>query len=204
MEHDREGNRREMSMSIQELKLAHPTTTLDIENGLSLVPRVKLNLTIYPSTFTLTKPIDEWKIKRALIDFLHTSLSTAITVPEEDLDIKRIKHLKKRKREDPVATGTLHIWDLGFLTAKDTEEEDVSDLEKRFSEWRKYLVEKMDGIELNLEGVKFSLNVSLPAWDDFEGMKKSWEEFYAFGNRGPVCDFNLVWGVKRKSEFVFD
>lgn len=180
-------------MNIQPLKLARPTTTLDIENGLSLVPRVKLNLTIYPSSFTLTKPIDEWKIKRALIDFLKASLSTSITVPEEDLEIKRLKHLKKRKREDPVATGTLHIWDLGFLDNsddKDTEEEDVECLDKKFSEWRKYLVEKMDGIELNLEGVKFRLTVSVPESDDFEGMKKSWEEFYAFGNRG-LC-FHLV------------
>ncbi|KAI9121154.1 hypothetical protein K1719_008187 [Acacia pycnantha] len=28
------------------------------------------------------------------------------------------------------------------------------------------------------------LSVSIPASDDFEGMKKSWEDFYAFGNRG--------------------
>ncbi|KAI9118564.1 hypothetical protein K1719_010896 [Acacia pycnantha] len=174
-------------MSLQPLNLVRPTTTLDIENGLSLVPRIKLNLTIYPSGFTVTKPIDEWKIKRSLVDFLKTSLSTPITVPEEDIQIKRLRDLKKRKRDGPVATGTLHIWDLGFLddrSRKDAEEEDVKDLDKKFLEWRKYLVEKMEGIELNLEGVKFRLSVSVPASDDFEGMKKSWEDFYAFGNRG--------------------
>lgn len=188
-------------MSIKPLKLVSPTTTLEIDNGLSLVPRIKFNLTIYPSTFTVTKPIDEWKIKRALIDFLKTSLSTPITLPEEDLDIKRLRDLKKRKREDPVATGTLHIWDLGFLghsSEKDTDEEEVKVLDEKFSEWRKYLVEKMDGIELNLEGVKFRLAVAVPASDDFEGMKKTWEEFYAFGNRG-LCfqfSFNLLRGMR--------
>ena len=45
------------------------------------------------------------------------------------------------------------------------------------------MVEKMDGIELNLETFKFKLNVAILASDDFEGMKNSWEESYAFGNR---------------------
>ncbi|KAJ7976838.1 A-kinase anchor protein 17A [Quillaja saponaria] len=159
----------------------------EIENGLSLVPRIKLNLTIYPSSLTVTKPIDEWKIKRALIDFLETSLSIRITVPEEDIDIRRLKELKKRKREDPVANGALFIRDLGFLInklEKGVEEDDLKSLEGKLLELRKYLVEKMDGLELNLEGVKFKLTVALPASDDFEGMKKAWEEFYAFGNRG--------------------
>ena len=170
-------------MSNEKLKLLRPTETFEIDNGLSLVPRIKLNLTIYPSSYTVTKPIDEWKIKQALIEFLKTSLSTSITVAEEDLEINRLKDLKKRKREDPVASGTLHIWDLGFLDCsieKGAEEESLKDMEKKFLEWRKYMVEKMDGIELNLEAVKFKLNVAIPASDDFEGMKNSWEESYAF------------------------
>ncbi|KAK7291056.1 hypothetical protein RIF29_05919 [Crotalaria pallida] len=160
-----------------------PTQPLEIDNGLTLVPRVKLNLTIYPSTpQTLTNPIDEWKMKRALLDFLHSSShrNNSLSLPDEDLTVKRLRDLKKRKREDPVAAGTLHIWDLGFLE-KGLEGGSV---EERLLEWRKGLVEKMDGIELNLEGVRFRLEVSVPVSDDFEGMKKSWEEFYAFQNRG--------------------
>ncbi|GLT93588.1 hypothetical protein SLE2022_113760 [Rubroshorea leprosula] len=42
----------------------------------------------------------------------------------------------------------------------------------------------MDGIEMNLEGVKYKLSVEIPISDDFERMKKDWEEFYAFRNRG--------------------
>ncbi|KAE8037715.1 hypothetical protein FH972_010280 [Carpinus fangiana] len=38
----------------------------------------------------------------------------------------------------------------------------------------------MDGMELN----KYKLNVVIPPFDDFEAMRKAWEEFYAFGNRG--------------------
>lgn len=81
-----------------------------------------------------------------------------------------------------MAKGTLVIRELGFLSKtlgfKDEE------LEKKFLEWRKDLVGKMDGMELNLEGSKFKMNVELPASDDFEAMRKDWEEMAAFGNRG--------------------
>ncbi|KAJ9166339.1 hypothetical protein P3X46_021111 [Hevea brasiliensis] len=172
-------------MSIRPLDELPPTETLEIENGLSLVPRVKLILTVYPSiSSSATKPIDEWKLKRALIDFLKISLSVSNTVPEEDLEIRRYKDLKKRKRDDPVAHGTLCIRDLGFLNIEKDKDEDLKVLEKKFLDWRKYIVEKMDGIELNLEGFRYKLGVAVPESDDFEGMKKAWEEFYAFGNRG--------------------
>ncbi|KAK8552036.1 hypothetical protein V6N12_040652 [Hibiscus sabdariffa] len=138
-----------------------PTETLEIENGLSLVPRVKLNLRIHPALPSVSAPIDEWQLKRALIDFLKSSLSVSVTIPEEDLQIKRLKDLKKRKRDEPVAHGALFIRDLGFLSSRkkseEIEEDNVKELEK---------------------------NVEIPVSDDFERMKKDWEELYAFGNRG--------------------
>ncbi|XP_031281415.1 A-kinase anchor protein 17A [Pistacia vera] len=176
------------------LESLSPTETLEIENGLTLIPRVKLMLTIYPTSPSVTKSIDEWRLKRALIEFLKTSLSVSITVPEEDLEIRRLKDLKKRKRDEPVAHGNLFIRDLGFLNntskkkgdnpVEEEEENDIKVLEKKLSDWRKYILEKMDGIELNLEGVKYRLSVSVPVSDEFDKMKKDWEEFYAFGNRG--------------------
>lgn len=166
-----------------------PTETLEIENGLSFVPRLKLLLTIHPALTTVRKPIDEWRLKQALIDFLKTSLKVEITVPDEDIVIKRLKDLKKRKREDPVAHGALFIRDLGFLSSRkrsgdEEKEEGVKEMENKLSDWRSYLVEKMDGIELNLEGVKYNLSVEIPKSDDFRGIKKEWEESYAFRNRG--------------------
>ncbi|KAJ0024077.1 hypothetical protein Pint_08641 [Pistacia integerrima] len=176
------------------LESLSPTETLEIENGLTLIPRVKLMLTIYPTSPSVTKSIDEWRLKRALIEFLRTSISVSITVPEEDLEIRRLKDLKKRKRDEPVAHGNLFIRDLGFLNntskkkgdnpVEEEEENDIKVLEKKLSDWRKYILEKMDGIELNLEGVKYRLSVSVPVSDEFDKMKKDWEEFYAFGNRG--------------------
>ena len=166
----------------QRSKPFRPTKPLEIDNGLTLVPRVKLNLTIYPLAAAVNA-VDEWKMKRALIDYLENSHS--VTVSEEDLDVKRVRDLKKRKREEPVASGTLRIWDLGFLEKRgEEEEEEEGVLEKKIWEWRKGMVVKMNGIELNLEGVKFKLEVGIPVSDDFEGMKKAWEEFYAFDNRG--------------------
>ncbi|KAJ4963825.1 hypothetical protein NE237_023764 [Protea cynaroides] len=176
-------------MSFRPLGSVAPTETLEIGNGLSLVPRVKLLLTIYRSDASV-KPIDEWQLKRALIDFLNDSLSISLTVPEEDLDIRRFKDLKKRKREDPVASGSLCIRDLGFLNRKpnanntDKDEDAMMLEERKFSEWKKSLVDRMDGMELNIEGVKFRLSVVVPPSDDFDGLRKGWEEFYAFQSRG--------------------
>ncbi|KAG7657872.1 hypothetical protein ISN44_As01g048930 [Arabidopsis suecica] len=171
--------------SLEELS---PIETLDIEeNGLALVSRVKLNLTIHPVVPSVSKSIDEWQLKRSLIDYLKNSVVTSVTVPEEDIVVRRHKDLKKRKREEPVAHGSLFIRDLGFLDGKKKKKEndgerDVKELEKKFLDWRKSLVEKMNGIELNLEGVKYKLSVVLPISDDFEKLKKDWEEFYAFGH----------------------
>ncbi|XP_024020006.1 A-kinase anchor protein 17B [Morus notabilis] len=170
-------------MSIRPLDSLPPTETLEIENGLSLVPRVRLDLTVYPASPSVTKPIDEWKLKRTLIDFLKNSLF----VPEEDLRIRRVKDLKNRKRDDPLALGTLFIRDLGSLAGTKGEKNDGEDAKKaleEFFDWRRRIVEKMDGIELNIEGLKFRLKAAVPASDDFDGMKKDWEEFYALRNRG--------------------
>lgn len=174
-------------MTVKPLESLPNTETLEMESGLRLVPRLKLNFTVYPSSPSVSKSLDEWKLKRAVIDFLKTSLSVPVIVPEEDLVIKRIKELKTRKREDPLAFGTLFVRDLGFLKNDkkkyEEEEDEVTVLEKKFLDWRRYLVEKLDGIELNLEGFKFKLTVVLPESDNFEEMKKAWEDFYAFGNR---------------------
>ncbi|PKI46942.1 hypothetical protein CRG98_032641 [Punica granatum] len=170
-----------------------PIEPLDIENGLTLLPRVRLNLAVHPASPAQTKPVDDWQLKRALLDYLKNSLSVSLAVPEEDVDVRRLKDLKKRKRDEPLASGSLVIRDLGFLkeTKRSSFDEDeatkegaVRILEKKYTEWRKYLVGKMDGLELNFGGVKFKLSASLPASDDFEGMKKEWEEHFAFSNRG--------------------
>jgi arginine/serine-rich splicing factor 17 len=167
----------------QDLNLIPSTSSLQIDKDLTLLPRIKLNLTVHPSSLstTLTAPIDEWKMKTALLTFLQTSHTLPFTLPEEDLVFKRFnKDLKKRKRDDPVVYGTLHIWNLSFLTDKNESEKVNDDVVVK---WRNRLVEKMNGVELNLQGVKFRLDVVVPDCDDFDVMKKNWEEFYAFGKR---------------------
>lgn len=149
-----------------------PTETLELDSGLSLVPRFKLNLTVHRSDASV-KPLDEWQLKRSLIDFLKTSFS--VIVSEEDLHIRKFKDITKRKREDPVARGKLFIRQLGFLPSSS------EDQEKKFNEWQKTVVAKMNGIELSLVGVKFKLSVEIPQSDDFEAMRKEWEENSAFG-----------------------
>ncbi|KAK6939716.1 hypothetical protein RJ641_029247, partial [Dillenia turbinata] len=164
-----------------------PTETLEIDNGLSLTPRVKLLLTIYATdAASSVKPINEWQLKHSLLNFLTDSLSIPISPDDGDSDLlflRRHKDIKKRKRDDPVALGSLFIRHLGFLNDKH-QSDDVEALEKRFLDWRKTLVQKMDGIEVNLEGLKFKLSVSLSPSDDFYAMRKDWEDHFAFGPRG--------------------
>ncbi|XP_026393406.1 A-kinase anchor protein 17A-like [Papaver somniferum] len=179
-------------MSSRNFKSIAPTETLEIDNGLSVVPRVKLVLTIYRSDRSV-KPVDEWQLKRSLLDYLKkSSFTPPLNIPEEDLEIHSFKDIKKRKREDPVAAGTLYVRDLGFIHHKEKAEillekkkeegddEEWKVLEKKFVEWRNSFVKKLDGIELSLQGVKFKANAVLPISDDFNAFKISWEEFFAF------------------------
>ncbi|KAL7203935.1 hypothetical protein ACSBR2_017069 [Camellia fascicularis] len=148
---------------------------------------LQLLLTIHCADHSV-KPLDEWQLKRSLTDFLKSSFY--LTVPEDDIVVRRFKDLKKRKRDDPVAHGALFIRNLGFLSKFSRSEilhgidgeDDVKKLEKKFLDWRRSVVGKTDGIGLNLEGVKFRLTASVPESDDF-GMRKEWEELNAFGNR---------------------
>ncbi|XP_051150778.1 uncharacterized protein LOC127265140 [Andrographis paniculata] len=157
-----------------------PTESFQLESGLSLTPRIKFNLTIYRADKSVS-PVDEWKLKNSLIEYLRSWHS--ISVPEEDIKIFKYRDLKKRKREDPVARGSLVVLDFTFLLKKlgMSGEEDV---EKEFFKWRKEIVAAMDGMELNLEGVKFKLVGEVYAGDDFARMRKEWEDIAAFRPRG--------------------
>lgn len=168
----------------KDLSSLRPTESVELESGLLLVPRVKLTLTVSRADKFVTL-LDEWKLKRSLIDYLKNKHS--VTVQEDDLQIKRFKDLSKRKRDEPVAHGSLCIRDLGFLEnllSSKSEKDDVAVFEKRFREWRRGIVDGMDGMEVNIEGAKFLLNAVLPVSEDFEAMKKEWEEIAAFGGRG--------------------
>ncbi|GAB2269638.1 hypothetical protein Dimus_004563 [Dionaea muscipula] len=187
----------EMSETKAELKIP-PTEAISISNGLTLTPRIKILLTVFRAD-TTASTLDEWKLKHSLISFFKSSSTSPALPPlsEDDLFIRRFRDLKKRKREDPVARGSLIIRDLGFIkdracrfkgdTGGDVDADDAADAfwvleEKKLLQWRRMLVEKMDGMEVNLEGAKFRLSAALPDSDDFEKMKKEWEEFFAFGN----------------------
>ncbi|KAJ9567040.1 hypothetical protein OSB04_003006 [Centaurea solstitialis] len=170
-----------------------PLQTLDLDTGLSLVPRFHLNLTVHRSDASV-KPLDEWQLKRSLIDFLKSTFS--IVVPEDDLQVHKFKDLKKRKREDPVARGKLFIRDLTFLSTSSVGHQEQ---EKKVAEWKKVVVGKMDGIELSLAGVRFKLSVEIPKSDDFEAMRNEWEDVSAFGGGG---DRGYSRGRKREPDTI--
>jgi arginine/serine-rich splicing factor 17 len=107
-------------------------------------------------------------------------------LPNSDLSAS-LPDLHKLRRNEPVTSGILHVRDLSFLRPRshngdddeETEEMTREQEEEKYLQWRSSLVEKLAGIELNLERVKFRMSVEIPPSDDFRAMKKSWENFYA-------------------------
>lgn len=145
---------------------------------------MKFLLTFFRADPTV-RPLDEWKLKNALLSFLRSPPLSLNKVPDDDLLLQRLPDQHKRKRDEAVATGTLYIRDLSFLQPSDRVSADRDNVEeeilrKRFLDWRESVVERLSGIELNIEGVKFKMTLDIPVSDDFEKMKISWEEFYAF------------------------
>ncbi|KAL6656868.1 hypothetical protein ACP70R_004648 [Stipagrostis hirtigluma subsp. patula] len=169
-----------------------PTEPLPLPSGLSLAPRLKLLLTFFRADLTV-RPLDDWQLKSALLAFLRDPPLSLPLLPDSDLSVRRLPDLQKRRREEPVATGVLHVRDLSSLRPRkgDGEAEEMTweQEEEKYFEWRRSLVEKLAGIELNLEGVKFRMSVEIPPSDDFRAMKKSWEDFYSselLNSRNPV------------------
>uniref|UniRef100_A0A0A9GDL6 ZCW7 n=1 Tax=Arundo donax TaxID=35708 RepID=A0A0A9GDL6_ARUDO len=169
-----------------------PTEPLPLPNGLTLAPRLKLLLTFFRGDLTV-RPLDEWQLKSALLAFLRDPPLSLPVLPDSDLSVRRLPDLQKRRREEPIASGVLHVRDLSLLRPRkgDGEAEEMTreQEEKKYFEWRSSLVEKLAGIELNLEGVKFRLSLEIPPSDDFRAMKKSWEDFNSselLNSRNPV------------------
>uniref|UniRef100_A0A0E0QAH9 Uncharacterized protein n=1 Tax=Oryza rufipogon TaxID=4529 RepID=A0A0E0QAH9_ORYRU len=174
-----------------------PTEPLPLPSGLSLAPRLKLLLTFFRADLSV-RPVDEWQLKTALLAFLRDPPLSLPVLPDSDLSVRTLPDLHKRRRDEPVASGVLHVRDLSFLRPRrrngDDEEEEAEEMtreqeEEKYFQWRSSLVEKLAGIELNLEGVKFRMSVEIPPSDDFRAMKKSWENFYAselLSSRNPV------------------
>jgi len=158
------------------------TEPLLLPSGLSLSPRLKLLLTFFRADLTV-RPLDEWQLKSALLAFLRDPPLSLPLLPDSDLSVHRLPDLQKRRREEPVASGVLHVRDLSFLRPRKGDGEadgmTAEQEEEKYFEWRSSLVEKLEGIELNLEGVKFRMTVEIPPSDDFRVMKKSWENFYS-------------------------
>ncbi|GJN32917.1 hypothetical protein PR202_gb21460 [Eleusine coracana subsp. coracana] len=179
-------------MSAADAAAPRPTEPLPLPSGLSLAPRLKLLLTFFRADLTV-RPLDEWQLKSALIAFLRDPPLSLPVVPDSDLSVRRLPDLQKRRREEPVATGVLHVRDLAFLRPRkgdgEAEEMTPEQEEDKYFEWRSSLVEKLAGVELNLQGVKFRMTVEIPPSDDFRAMKKSWENFYSselLNSRNPV------------------
>ncbi|XP_024313467.1 uncharacterized protein LOC100833551 isoform X2 [Brachypodium distachyon] len=171
-----------------------PTEPFPIPSGLSLAPRLKLLLSFFRADLSVS-PVDEWQLKSALLAFLRNPPLSLSLLQDSDLSVSRLPDLQKRRREDPVASGVLHVRDLSSLRPSNrkggdhAEEMTREQEEEKYSQWRSSLAEQLSDIELNLKGVMYRMTVETPLSDDFRAVKKSWEDFYAselFSSRNPV------------------
>ncbi|KAI5012407.1 A-kinase anchor protein 17A isoform X1 [Hordeum vulgare subsp. vulgare] len=171
-----------------------PSEPFPLPSGVSLARRLKLLLS-FSRTGLSVSPVDEWQLKSALLAFLRKPPLSLSLLQDSDLSVSRLPDLQKRRRDDPVASGILYVRDLSFLRPSNRAGGDEAEKmtpeqeENKYSQWRSSLVQKLDGIDLNLKGVMYRMSVEIPASDDFTAMKKSWEEFYAselFSTRNPV------------------
>ncbi|KAE8777955.1 hypothetical protein D1007_49245 [Hordeum vulgare] len=161
-----------------------PSEPFPLPSGVSLARRLKLLLS-FSRTGLSVSPVDEWQLKSALLAFLRKPPLSLSLLQDSDLSVSRLPDLQKRRRDDPVASGILYVRDLSFLRPSNRAGGDEAEKmtpeqeENKYSQWRSSLVQKLDGIDLNLKGVMYRMSVEIPASDDFTAMKKSWEEFYA-------------------------
>nr|XP_015638492.1 uncharacterized protein LOC4326380 [Oryza sativa Japonica Group] len=156
--------------------------------------RLKLLLTFFRADLSV-RPVDEWQLEMAMAPSLRDPPLSLPVLPNSDLSVS-LPDLHKLRRNEPVTSGILHVRDLSFLRPRshngddDEETEEMTrEQEEKYLQWRSSLVEKLAGIELNLERVKFRMSVEIPPSDDFRAMKKSWENFYAselLSSRNPV------------------
>lgn len=154
------------------------STVVELSDGLSLVPCTVVSLSFMRADVSVN-PVDEWLLKEGLTALFRKRLGIAIA--DRDLVVHREKNYYKKRRDEPIADGVLHLWGgLSKGDAKIREGEDVG----------KYVVEKVNGVELNVGGLKLKCLAVITETNQFEAIKLSWET--VFGPRRGGLWFYLL------------
>lgn len=166
---------------------AAPTSSvIELSEGLSLVPCTVISLSFIRADVSV-KPVDEWQLKEALTAVLNKRLG--LTISDRDLVVHKEKNYYKKRRDEPIADGVLHLWGAqsGGEKTRIREGDDLG----------KYVVENVNGLELNVAGLKLKCLAKAQETNNYESLKRSWEAIFGPPLKGiyfclRVVDFRLT------------
>ncbi|KAG0604610.1 hypothetical protein M758_10G184300 [Ceratodon purpureus] len=157
---------------------------IELSEGLSLVPCTVVSLSFVRADLSV-KPVDEWQLKGGLTALFKKRFG--LSVADRDLVLHREKNYFKKRRDEPIADGTLHLW--GAVP----EGEAANVRPQDGADFGKYFVENVNGVELSVGGLKLKCFAVIKETNDFEALKRSWEVVFgprregaAQGQAGPT------------------
>ncbi|KAJ7536882.1 hypothetical protein O6H91_12G086600 [Diphasiastrum complanatum] len=153
-----------------------PLDTVELDYGLRLLPRLQFQL-IFMRADRSVKAVDEWHLKEAIKALLKNSIR--VSVADSDLVLQKEREPQKKRREEPVAIGVLFVWDIEGLLRQERRWEDAGKNARQAVEWSKsFITNKLQGVELNVSGLKLRCEVCAEDQDGFDAVKQSWEGYH--------------------------
>ncbi|XP_024391205.1 uncharacterized protein [Physcomitrium patens] len=141
---------------------------VELSEGLSLVPCTLISLSFVRADVSV-RPVDEWKLKEGLTALFKKTFG--LTVADRDLVVQKEKNYFKKRRDEPIAHGVLHLWG-------SKPEGDPLRVGGEGADWRKYVAESVNGIELNVSGLKLRCIALIKETNNFDALKQSWEAVF--------------------------
>lgn len=148
-----------------------PNAVIELSEGLSLVPCTVVSLSFVRADVSV-KPVDEWQLKGGLMVMFKKRFGLAVV--DRDLVVHKEKNYFKKRRDEPIADGTLHLWGSKPEAQGRSEGADFG----------KYVVENVNGVELSIGGLKLKCLAVIKETNDFEALKRAWEGVSTGPRRG--------------------
>lgn len=155
---------------------------IELSEGLSLVPCTVISLSFVRADVSV-KPVDEWQLKSGLMTLFKKRFG--LTVADRDLVVQKEKNYFKKRRDEPIADGTLHLW------AANSEVESTAKGRHEGGDYGKYVAENVNGVELSIGGLKLKCLAVIKESNDFDALKRGWEG----PRRGGACCYMLYFRV---------
>ena len=144
---------------------------VQLGSGISLVAKRELHFT-FTRLDNVPRGVDEWDLKEVLLSNLKRLVKFTPS-DERDLKVQKEKELHRKRREDPIATGSLKLWQCGFKGPA-INVDSLSSL----------IVTKLDQHEMRVQGVKLVCKVESLSESSLESMTADWEKSYRPSSQG--------------------